>query len=129
MKKFILVLFLLVVAFSFYIVINSDTKKYAKNEANKICGWLNTDKTEVDFRVGPHAFEHLQEFKNTDLQYTCKATSSTHMYGYKDEVAVVIRANSQDKIILTYGLGLVGRNFYQKRYFQHWTGNKIRHHE
>lgn len=128
MRKVIVVFFLIAVSF-FYVVIQSDTKKYATYEAIKICSWLNSDKAEIDFRVGPYALEHLQEFKNSGLRYTCEVTSSTHMYGYKDEIAVVIRTKGQDTITLIYGLGSGGRNFYQPRYFQHWTGNKLRHHE
>lgn len=124
-----LILFLLVITFLFYVVINSDAQKYAESEANKICSWLNSDKTEITFRVGPHAFDHLQDFKRIDQKYTCKTSSSEHMYGYKDEIAVVVNANGKDKIMLIYGLDVSGRHFYQPRYFQHWTGNKVRHHE
>lgn len=129
MKKSFSFLFLLVITFLIYVNLNSDTKKYAVNEANKICSWLNSDKAEITFRVGPHAFDHLQNFKRIDQEYTCKASSSEHMYGYKDEIAVVVSANRKDKMVLIYGLGVSGRHFYQSRYFQHWTGNKVRHHE
>ncbi|MFY0640735.1 MAG: hypothetical protein JXR16_06785 [Bermanella sp.] len=129
MKKSFLFLFLLLITFLIYVVINSDTKKYAVNEANKICSWLNSDKAEITFRVGPNAFYHLQNFKKIDQEYTCKASSSEHMHGYKDEIAVVVSANGKDQIMLIYGLGVSGRHFYQPRYFQHWTGNKVRHHE
>ena len=129
MKKFIFLLFLLLVSLLIYIVVNGDAQRYAEREAITICEWLNSDKAKTDFRVGPHAFEHLLELKNKDKQYTCKAVSSEHMYGYKDEIAVVFSVHEQDKIMLIYGLGLSGRNFYQPRYFQHWTGNKVKHHD
>lgn len=129
MKKIVLVLFLLAIAFTFYVVINGDTQKYAINEAKNICVWLNSDKTKVDFRVGPHALGHLQEFKKSDQKYTCEAVLSEHMYGYADEVAVVVGAKGQELILLFYGLDISGRNLYQPRYFQHWTGNKVSHHD
>ena len=109
---------------SIYYVLTNDTELYAKGEALKICEWLNdADLSLINFRVGPLALEHLQQLKSENKEFRCNVAQPEHLYGYRDELTVVISTNEDVKLWLIYGRANL-RRLYQPRYFQHWTGNR-----
>lgn len=114
---------------SIYYVFSNDTESYANGEALEICEWLNdADHSVINFRVGPLALEHLQQLKSENKEFRCNVAQREHLYGYRDELTVVISTNEDVKLWLIYGRANL-RGLYQPRYFQHWTGNRNRHHD
>ena len=125
MKKGIFALTIIIATLALY-VFNLSTHKYASKQAKNICQWLNSQSKDINFRVGPLAFEHLQKMHKLGSQYTCSISKYEHVFGYSNEVSVLI-SNNSDSIYLIYGSGSA-KHLFLPRYYQHASNNKQSHH-
>ncbi len=94
-------------------------RKDLESESREICNWIN-DKTysDVDFRVGPHAFDHLTKLRGSHEFYTCSIEASPEKYPFEGDVTILVSSENKKQIYLFYM-----PDFYIMRYFKHWTGD------
>lgn len=96
-----------------------------KSESREICNWINNESySDVNFRVGPHAFDHLTKLRGSHEFYTCSIEASPEKHPFEGDVTILVSSENEKQIYLFYM-----PDFYIMRYFKHWTGNKVRHHE
>jgi hypothetical protein len=93
------------------------TQHYAKSQLSSVCDFLN-NRTGLIPRVGPQAKIHLRMAKSKYSQFRCQISNESIPYGLPFTIAIDIRSDSDEIMVLFYGFNFGGiRHFMQPVYY------------
>ena len=123
--KIVLALLFLILLFGIFHSSQFNTNRYVSEQAKEICQWINGTGDQINFRVGPQAFDHLKEFRGDKGTYTCELTDYKHKFGYQNEASIKVLGDNR-ALYLIYGFGQQ-RLAFSPRYYQHASDINFKH--